>query len=51
VNTAIENEIPVGDPNFMTSLARSLSVVQGFSREKRHMSISELGRKTGKRAQ
>jgi IclR family pca regulon transcriptional regulator len=47
MDTATENEIPAGDPNFMTSLARGLAVVRGFSREKRHMSISELSRKTG----
>lgn len=36
-----------GDPNFMTSLARGLQVIGGFSREKRSMSIAELARKTG----
>jgi IclR family pca regulon transcriptional regulator len=36
-----------GDPNFMTSLARGLDVIRGFSRERRHMSISQLSIKTG----
>ena len=38
---------PSGDPNFMTSLARGLEVIRGFSREKRHLSISQLSHKTG----
>jgi IclR family pca regulon transcriptional regulator len=38
---------PHGDPNFMTSLARGLDVIRGFSRERRHMSISQLSHKTG----
>jgi IclR family pca regulon transcriptional regulator len=36
-----------GDPNFMTSLARGLTVIRAFSREKRHMTIAQLSRKTG----
>lgn len=35
------------DPNFMTSLARGLDVIRGFSRDKRHMSIAQLSQKTG----
>jgi IclR family transcriptional regulator, pca regulon regulatory protein len=34
------------DPNYMTSLARGLEVMRGFSREKR-MSIAQLAQKTG----
>jgi IclR family transcriptional regulator, pca regulon regulatory protein len=34
------------DPNYMTSLARGLEVMRGFSREKR-MSIAQLSQKTG----
>jgi IclR family pca regulon transcriptional regulator len=34
------------NPNYMTSLARGLEVMRGFSREKR-MSIAQLARKTG----
>jgi IclR family pca regulon transcriptional regulator len=36
-----------GDPNFMTSLARGLAVIRGFSREKRFMTIAQLSQKTG----
>jgi IclR family pca regulon transcriptional regulator len=36
----------MSDPNYMTSLARGLEVMRGFSREKR-MSISQLAQKTG----
>ena len=36
----------MNDPNYMTSLARGLEVMRGFSREKR-MSIAQLARKTG----
>jgi IclR family pca regulon transcriptional regulator len=36
----------VNNPNYMTSLARGLEVMRGFSREKR-MSIAQLARKTG----
>lgn len=37
----------VGDPNFMTSLARGLSVIQAFSQQSRQMTISQLSVKTG----
>ncbi|HEU4353473.1 MAG TPA: IclR family transcriptional regulator C-terminal domain-containing protein [Burkholderiales bacterium] len=36
----------MNDPNYMTSLARGLEVMRGFSREKR-MSIAQLAQKTG----
>jgi IclR family pca regulon transcriptional regulator len=36
-----------GDPNFMTSLARGLLVIQAFSQRKPHFSISQLSRRTG----
>jgi IclR family pca regulon transcriptional regulator len=36
-----------GDPNFMTSLARGLLVIQGFSRQSLHLSISQLSKRTG----
>lgn len=36
-----------GDPNFMTSLARGLLVIQAFSTRKRQLSISQLSKKTG----
>ena len=31
----------MNNPNFMTSLARGLDVIRGFSAEKRHMSIAQ----------
>jgi IclR family transcriptional regulator, pca regulon regulatory protein len=36
-----------GDPNFMTSLARGLTVIQAFSDRKRQFTISQLSGKTG----
>jgi IclR family pca regulon transcriptional regulator len=51
MTTAIDYAAPeiaaAGDPNFMTSLARGLTVIRGFSREKRHMTIAQLSLKTG----
>jgi IclR family pca regulon transcriptional regulator len=36
-----------GDPNFMTSLARGLLVIQAFSERELHLSISQLSKRTG----
>jgi IclR family pca regulon transcriptional regulator len=36
-----------GDPNFMTSLARGLLVIQSFTPQHPHMTISQLSVKTG----
>jgi IclR family transcriptional regulator, pca regulon regulatory protein len=36
-----------GDPNFMTSLARGLAVIQAFSTQKRQLTISQVSTKTG----
>jgi IclR family transcriptional regulator, pca regulon regulatory protein len=36
-----------GDPNFMTSLARGLAVIQAFSQRKRQLSVSQISHKTG----
>ena len=36
-----------GDPNFMTSLARGLLVIQSFTPQTPHMTISQLSVKTG----
>jgi len=47
MDTLKEIEQVAGDPNFMTSLARGLAVIRGFSRSKRHMSIAQLSQKTG----
>jgi IclR family pca regulon transcriptional regulator len=44
---AAEIDAVTGDPNFMTSLARGLAVIRGFSREKRSMTIAQLSNKTG----
>ena len=35
------------NPNYMTSLARGLEVIRGFSREQRRLSIAQLSRQTG----
>jgi IclR family pca regulon transcriptional regulator len=40
-------ESAVGDPNFMTSLARGLAVIQAFSQSKRQLTISQVSNKTG----
>lgn len=37
----------IGDPNFMTSLARGLTVIQAFTQKKRQLTISQLSAKTG----
>ena len=42
-----EIEAFAGDPNFMTSLARGLAVMRGFSQEQRRLSIAQLSQKTG----
>lgn len=36
-----------GDPNFMSSLARGLEVIQAFSQQRRSLSISQISQKTG----
>ena len=36
-----------GDPNFMTSLARGLAVIQAFSERQRDLTVSQLSAKTG----
>ena len=36
-----------GDPNFMTTLARGLAVIQAFSQRRRQVTISQLSAKTG----
>ena len=38
---------PVSDPNYMTSLARGLAVIQAFSQQRRSLSISQISQKTG----
>jgi IclR family pca regulon transcriptional regulator len=36
-----------GDPNFMTSLARGLAVIQAFSSRRRRLTISQISLRTG----
>lgn len=36
-----------GDPNFMTSLARGLAVINAFQERKRHLTIAQLSHRTG----
>ena len=38
---------PLSDPNYMTSLARGLAVIQAFSQQRRILSISQISQKTG----
>ena len=45
--TADEIQSLSGDPNFMTSLARGLAVIRGFSQQRRRMSIAQLSLRTG----
>jgi IclR family transcriptional regulator, pca regulon regulatory protein len=40
-------EVFTGDPNFMTSLARGLVVIQAFTHQSPQMTISQLSLKTG----
>ena len=57
VQSAADNSVPgspsasldgfSGDPNFMTSLARGLLVIQSFSPQTPQMTISQLSAKTG----
>ena len=41
------DDAPAGDPNFMTSLARGLTVIQAFSQQRRSLTISQISQKTG----
>src|SRR5882762_725460 len=40
-------DVYTGDPNFMTSLARGLVVIQAFTQQSPQMTISQLSIKTG----
>src|SRR6185369_8303081 len=44
---ATEIEAMTGDPNFMSSLARGLAVIQGFTQQKRSLTIAQLSHRTG----
>ena len=47
VTPASSLDIYTGDPNFMTSLARGLIVIQAFTQQSPQMTISQLSVKTG----
>jgi IclR family pca regulon transcriptional regulator len=47
ISAAAEIQALSGDPNFMTSLARGLVVIQAFSQQKRHLTIAQISHKTG----
>lgn len=47
MSAADEIEAMSGDPNFMTSLARGLAVIRGFTQQKRSLTISQLSHRTG----
>jgi IclR family pca regulon transcriptional regulator len=40
-------DVFTGDPNFMTSLARGLAVIQAFSQRRHHLTISQVSTSTG----
>jgi IclR family pca regulon transcriptional regulator len=42
-----EAKPPSGDPNFMVSLARGLSVIRAFSEDRRALTISQVSQTTG----
>jgi IclR family transcriptional regulator, pca regulon regulatory protein len=46
-SAAREIELLSGDPNFMTSLARGLAVIRGFTQQKRSLTIAQLSQRTG----
>lgn len=47
VTAASEIGAMTGDPNFMTSLARGIAVIQGFTQQKRSLTIAQLSHRTG----
>jgi IclR family transcriptional regulator, pca regulon regulatory protein len=47
VTPAASLDVYTGDPNFMTSLARGLIVIQAFTQQSPQMTISQLSIKTG----
>ena len=42
-----DSDVFTGDPNFMTSLARGLAVIQAFSQRRHHLTISQVSTTTG----
>ncbi len=47
VSPAAALDVYIGDPNFMTSLARGLVVIQAFTQQHPQMTISQLSLRTG----
>src|SRR5246127_5921493 len=47
VTPASALDVFAGDPNFMTSLARGLIVIQAFTQQSPQMTISQLSIRTG----
>ena len=47
LTSSAQIEALTGDPNFMTSLARGLAVIQGFSERRHQLTVSQLSVKTG----
>ncbi len=47
VSPAAALDVFIGDPNFMTSLARGLIVIQAFTQQHPQMTISQLSLRTG----
>lgn len=45
--TSARCERPDGDPNFMTSLARGLAVIQVFTQRKKYLTVSQISGETG----
>jgi IclR family pca regulon transcriptional regulator len=44
---SVDSDAFTGDPNFMTSLARGLAVIQAFSQRRHHLTISQVSTTTG----
>jgi len=47
VTPAVEIQGFAGDPNFMASLARGLSVIRAFTEQRRPLTIAQLSQRTG----
>ena len=46
-HSGADSDAFTGDPNFMTSLARGLAVIQAFSQRRHHLTISQVSTTTG----
>jgi IclR family transcriptional regulator, pca regulon regulatory protein len=47
LKNSVDSDAFTGDPNFMTSLARGLAVIQAFSQRRHHLTISQVSTTTG----